>query len=145
MSAVDPGFDLRHPRRFSASVGQELDVAAVAVFVAAVPKVALAGGARLRTTVTRKQFSVQDQGIFGAQAGVFEDLVQVGSLVGQHVDTLVEVAVAGGLGDVVVPGQSVDGCVLAKPSQDQDRLFVTGQGAGARAGAVSPAFGVQQG
>ena len=139
------GLDLRDPQRFSTGVGQELDVAAVAVFVAAVPKVALAGGAGLRTTVTRKQFSVQDQGVFGARTSLFQDLVQVGGLVGQHVDTLLDVAVAGGPADVVVPGQSVDGGVIAKPPQDQDRLFVAGRRAGARAGAASPTFGVQQG
>src|SRR5699024_6279063 len=84
-------------------------------------------------------------GVFGAQASVFEDVVQVGSMVGQHVDTLVDVAVAGGPGAVVIPGQSVDGCVIAKPPQDQDRLFVAGQGPGARTGAASPSFGVHEG
>lgn len=99
---------------------------------------------RLRAPVGREQFSVQDQGVFGTQAGLFEDLVQVGSLVGQYVDTFVDVAVAGGSGEVVVPGQSVDGGVIAKPPQDQDCLFATGQGAGACAGAAALVLGVQQ-
>lgn len=46
-----PGLDIGHPHRFPTSIGQALDVAAMVVFVAAVPKVALTGGARLRAPV----------------------------------------------------------------------------------------------
>ncbi len=73
-----------------------------------------------------------------------EHLVQVGGSVGEHVDALVQVAVAGGLRDAGVAGQGGHVDVLAEPAQDQDGLIAGGGGAGADASAAAAAFGDQQ-
>ena len=79
----------------------------------------------------------------GGSSGL-EHLMQVGGSLGEHVDALVQVAVAGGRRDAGVARQGGHVGVLAKPAQDQDGLLAGGGGAGAEAGAAAAAFGDQQ-
>ncbi|GAB2478627.1 hypothetical protein GCM10027030_11090 [Luteococcus sediminum] len=51
-----------------------------------------------------------------------EGLVEVGCVVGDHVQCLVEVAVAGGLRQAMVTRQAVDGGRITHPATEQDRL-----------------------
>ena len=55
-----------------------------------------------------------------------EDLVEVGCVVGDHVESFMEVAVAGGLRQAMVPGQEMDGCCVAHPATEHDRLGPAG-------------------
>ncbi|MGY3061303.1 hypothetical protein ACVWZD_005548 [Streptomyces sp. TE3672] len=48
--------------------------------------------------------------------------MQVGGLVGEDIDALVQVAIAGGLGDADVAGQAVHAAAFAEPAEHQDRL-----------------------
>jgi hypothetical protein len=70
--------------------------------------------------------------------------VQVGGPGGQHVDALVQIAVAGGLRDSGVAGQGGHAGVLPKPAQHQDRLGAGCGGAGTDAGAAPATFGDEQ-
>jgi hypothetical protein len=79
----------------------------------------------------------------GGLAGL-KDPVQIRCLGGEHVDALVQVAVAGGQRDPSVGGEHPHVGVLAKPAQHQDRLVSGRGGAGADAGAPAPSFGDQQ-
>ena len=57
-----------------------------------------------------------------------EDLVEVGCALSDHVQCLVEVAVAGGLRQAMVTRQAVDGGRITHPAAEQDRLGPAGGG-----------------
>lgn len=88
--------------------------------------------------------AVQDQVGEALIDGAPQDLVQVGCLIGQDVDDLVDVAVGGGAGDAVVAAEGGPVGAVAKPVQSHHRLRKAGQRPRTRAGAQSPAFGRQQ-
>ncbi|PVC90271.1 hypothetical protein DBP20_04100 [Streptomyces sp. CS131] len=69
-------------------------------------------------------------------AAAVQHTVQVWCLSGEDVDTLVGVAVAGGLRDACIAGQAVHATALAEPAQYQDRLAERAQG-------PRPAWGVE--
>src|SRR5512143_1505708 len=73
-----------------------------------------------------------------------ESLVQVGCALGQHVDTLVQVAVAGGLTDTGVAGQAGQAATITEPAQNQRGLAERAERAGALRGADPAAVGGQQ-
>ena len=73
-----------------------------------------------------------------------ESLVQVGCALGQHVDTLVQVAVAGGLTDTGVVGQAGQAATITEPAQHQHGLAERAERAGALRGADPTAVGGQQ-
>lgn len=58
-----------------------------------------------------------------------QGLLQVGGVVGDYVEGLVEVAVAGGLGQAVITGQAVDGGGVEHPSAHHHGLGPAGLGA----------------
>jgi hypothetical protein len=76
----------------------------------------------------------------GGQQGV----VQARAAVGEHGQAFVQVVVRGGLADVIVDGKLTKAGAVTQPTQDQDGLPLTGQDAGAGAGAAATAFVVQQ-
>ena len=73
-----------------------------------------------------------------------EHLVQIRGLGSEHIDALVQIAVAGGRRHFGVPGQGGHAGVFAEPAQDQHRLDAGGGGAGTDTGAAAAAFGDQQ-
>src|SRR5699024_1277228 len=100
---------------------QELDVAREVLGLARVPDfVALAVGSC--DAVAAGEGAVQDQVCPALLAAPLQGLVQVGGLVGQGVDGLVQVAVAGGLGNACVTDQAVHAAGLAEPAQCHDLL-----------------------
>jgi hypothetical protein len=70
--------------------------------------------------------------------------VQIWCLVCEHLDNLVEVAVAGGAGDPVIAGQVSHLDVLAEPAQSQHCLPKAGQRPAVFAGTATAAFDVEQ-
>ena len=70
-----------------------------------------------------------------------EHLVQVRCPGGEHVDAVVQVAVAGGHRDGEVAGEDLHVGVVAEPAQHQQRLVAGGGGAGAEAGAPAATLG----
>ena len=66
---------------------------------------------------------------------LLQDLVQVRDLFGQDIDGLVQVAVAGGLGDVGVSSQGVYGSCFAELAQGEKRLVERSEGSGVLRGA----------
>ncbi len=93
----------RSPR---ARMRQELHVAAEHLLVLAEPQVvavrAVAGG-----SVGLDQRPIQDHLRHAPLLAARQDVAQIGSLVGEDVDALVQVAVASGLGDPGIAGQAV--------------------------------------
>jgi hypothetical protein len=71
-------------------------------------------------------------------------LVQVRRLGGEHIDALVQIAVAGGQRNPGVGGEHPHIGVLAEPAQHQHRLGRAGRGTGANAGAPAQPFSDQQ-
>lgn len=101
--------------------GQELDVAAEAfVFLAEPQVVAVVPGTG--EAVALDEHAVEDQETHLLLTAAVQNLVQVRGLSSEDIDALVQVAVAGGLGDAGVPGQAVHAAALTEPAQDQDRL-----------------------
>lgn len=90
----------------------------------------LAFGVEVATcdTVGLDQRAVQDQVVQALLPALGEDSMQVRGLLGEDVDTLVQVAVAGGLRDTRVAGQAVHATSVAEPTQDHDRLPKRAQG-----------------
>lgn len=61
-------------------------------------------------------------------AAPLQDLVQVGGLIGQNVDGLVQVAVTGGLENTRIMGQAVHAPGMVEPAQREERLPKRDQG-----------------
>ena len=79
--------------------------------------------------------AVQDHVVHAFCAEPLQNLVQVGGMLGKDVDGLVQMAVAGGLGDVRIVGQAVDGSCFAEPAQGGECLMEWSQSSRALGGA----------
>lgn len=66
--------------------------------------------------------SVQDHVVDALGLALVQDLVQIRGLVREDVNSLVEIAVAGGLGDPGGAGRAVHAAALVEPAQHHDRL-----------------------
>ena len=73
-----------------------------------------------------------------------EDVVQFGGAVREDVNALVEVAVAGGLGDAGISGQAVHAAAFAEPAQDEYGLAERAQRPAAARGSDAAAVSGQQ-
>jgi len=95
-------------------------------------------------TVRLDERPVQDDVADPLALTFLQDLVEIGCLGCEDVDGLVEVAVAGGLRDPGVAGQTVHAAALAEPAQHHDRLAERAQRAGALRCPQRPAVGGEQ-
>jgi hypothetical protein len=117
------GLHLGDPQRGAVRGGHELDVPGEVPGLAGVPQVvALLRGSG--DAVAGDQGAVQDHVAQALPAAAVQDLVQVGGAIGQDIDPLVQVAVAGGLRDARTAGQAVHAAGLAEPAQHEHGLGV---------------------
>lgn len=135
--------DRGDPQWGAVGSGQNLDVAAEHVVFPGVSQV-VAGGADPGDPITGDQGAVEDHVANPLVVAAAEDLVQVRSTLGEHVDAFVQVAVAGGLTDAGVPGQAVHTAALLEPAQHQHSLPEAAQHAAALRGADTTAVRGQQ-
>jgi hypothetical protein len=98
------GFGVADPLRVAVRAGDHLHVAAVAVVLAGIPQVVAGLGFPARAH-GRDERAVQAHEVpaFAQSAG--QHFGQVGSVLGDHVDRLVQVPVGGGDADPRIPGQ----------------------------------------
>jgi hypothetical protein len=141
------GCDLGDPQREAVRGEDRLDVAAVLVGLPGVPQVdepALHADGLNRAPVGLHDLAIQDHVRQSVVDGALQRLVQVRSLGGQHRDALVQVAVGGGAGDLVVTAEPRGVGAVPEPAQHQHRLPEAGQRPGALAGATAAALGARQ-
>lgn len=141
------GFDLGDEEGEPVRAHDPLDIAAVGLGFAGVPEVdllAFDAGGLLRAAIGGDDDSIQYEVEQAPLAGLFQGLVEVGGLAGEHGGALVDVAVGGGAGDVVVGGQAGGVGAVAEVAQDQDGLVVAGQRPRVRACAQVAAVSAQE-
>lgn len=106
MSGVEPGSASETHGGVPSRGGQELDVPAEALVLLAEPQiVAVVPGAR--DAIALDEHALEDHMAHLLAAAAVQHTVQVWCLSGEDVDTLVGVAVAGGLRDACIAGQAV--------------------------------------
>ncbi len=125
------GFDIGYPQRKAVRFHDCLDVAAVLVGFPA-----CATGQPV--SLSRSWFSRHsDQWARSSRPGphtpavglgLLQSFVQIGRMVGEHLDDLVEVPVPSRAGDPVIPRRRGDLNILAEPPQAQYRLAEPGRG-----------------
>ncbi|MCI4673723.1 hypothetical protein K9U37_01605 [Mycolicibacterium litorale] len=111
-------FDLAGPHREPARVGEDLHVAALGLVLARVPQVMALVGALVHP-VDLDERPVQRDVRPAFPLRLVEHVVQVGCLVGDHVDRLVQIPVAGGDRQRGLEGQQPHRGVVAEPPQHQ--------------------------
>src|SRR5690606_21801781 len=138
------GAYLGTPQRKAVRGGDDLHVAAMVVVLSGPPQVHPFGGAGRADAVGLDQRAVDDHVAVAGGLGRQQRPVQAGSLRGKHVDALLQVVIARGLADLVVPDQLADPGAVEEPAQDQHRLLEAAQHPAAPSGATPEAFGVKQ-
>lgn len=128
------GFDVGELQRSAVGGGYELDVPGEAPGFAGVPQIVAllcASG----DAVAGDEGAVQYHVAHPLRAAAVQRFVQLGGRVGQDVNCLVEVAVAGGLRESRGAGQAVHAAGLTEPTQHEDGLPEGAQRTGALRGA----------
>ncbi len=141
------GLHVRNPQREPVGGEHRLDVAAVGMGLAGVPQVndiAFHADGLLLAPVGGDDRTVEDHMRIALGRGPLQRRAQLGGLVCEHRDDLVQVPVGGGPRDAVIAGERVRGGAIAEPPQPQHRLPKAGQHPASARGAAPLALGEQQ-
>ncbi|MEY9211632.1 hypothetical protein NI17_009465 [Thermobifida halotolerans] len=138
-----PRHGLKGPQRMAGGIGEEPHARTMVVLVRRIPHVC-AAVVGFRAAGGGEDLAIQDDRGPALVAELVQDLAQLGSLGGQHVDAFVRLPVGGDPADGVITGRGGDAAAATEPAQHQQCLTNRSQCPGPAGRAKSAAMSGQQ-